>query len=160
MKPCVQQWFWSLRIATCRDTIGFPQRDLGYSQTKARFRKGWMINNSQWLKFLIGMIIWWLSFVRMTEDIERHHLKDGRTDGRDFRRRRRRRRLRGFSFALRLQQLCSMCLRFFQFLGLGLRRFLPPKFALSMADVSSRINIVSVFFFPPFFVNFPQYWLQ
>jgi hypothetical protein len=96
----------------------------------------------------------------MTEDIERHHLKDGRTDGRDFRRRRRRRRrrrLRGFSFAVRLQQLCSMCLRFFQFLGLGLRRFLPPKFALSMADVSSRIIVVSVFFFPPFFVNFPQY---
>jgi hypothetical protein len=82
----------------------------------------------------------------MTEDIERHHVKEGRTDGRDFRRRRRR-RLRGFSFAVRLQQRCSMCLRFFQFLGLGLRRFLPPKFALLMADVSSRIIVVSVFFF-------------
>jgi hypothetical protein len=84
----------------------------------------------------------------MTEDIERHHVRDGRTDGRDFRRRRRRRRrLRGFSFAVRLQQRCSMCLRFFQFLGLGLRRFLPPKFALSIADVSSRIIVVSVFYF-------------
>jgi hypothetical protein len=94
----------------------------------------------------------------MTEDIERHHVKEGRTDGRDFRRRcRRRRRLRGFSFAVRLQQRCSMCLRFLQFLGLGLRRFLPPKFALSMADVYSIIIVVLVFFSFPFLVNFPQY---